>query len=121
MPATAVGKAKGSSIRPPIICLPGKEYLTKVHARISPKKQLITAAIKEHRMLVPKAFSTLESVIMAINVEGGSLKEQTRTDASGIIINIESIKIVIPRVSPNPGITFFRLLFLFPNNVFIRS
>ena len=107
IPATAVGRAKGSSIRPSIILFPGKEYRTKVQARMRPKRLLITAAIKEHKMLVPKAFTTLESVIIDQKAEGDNRRERTNTDARGISMKIESIKTVIPRVRPKPGIMCF--------------
>ena len=45
IPATAVGSAKGSSIIPFIICLPGKLYLTRTHASIVPITASISAAI----------------------------------------------------------------------------
>ena len=45
IPATAVGSANGSSIIPFIICLPGKLYLTRTHARIVPITASISAAI----------------------------------------------------------------------------
>ena len=105
MPATAVGRAKGSSIRPSIILFPGKEYRTRVHARMRPKTQFIMAAMKEHKILVIKAFSTLESVIIDINVLGERRREHKSTDANGISIKTDSMAMVIPRVKPNPGIT----------------
>ena len=52
IPATAVGRAKGSSIIPSISLLPGKSYFTSTHARIVPIIPFITAAAKAHTKLV---------------------------------------------------------------------
>ena len=52
IPATAVGRAKGSSIIPSISLLPGKSYFTSTHARTVPIIPFITAAAKAHTKLV---------------------------------------------------------------------
>ena len=44
IPATAVGSAKGSSIIPSKMRLPGNSYLTSTHASISPITALIADA-----------------------------------------------------------------------------
>ena len=55
MPATAVGIAKGSSIRPSNSLFPGKSYLTSTHASISPNTTLTNAAIKDVETLTRRA------------------------------------------------------------------
>ena len=52
IPATAVGSAKGSSIIPSMIRLPGNSYLTNTHARMVPIMPLITDAAKADMKLV---------------------------------------------------------------------
>jgi len=114
MPATAVGRQKGSSITPSKILFPGKSYRTKTQASMMPKKQLISAAIKEQVMLVAKAKSTFSLVKSLANCAGESLREYKSTDTRGIRIRTESISTVIPRDRPKPGITRSdRLSFIF--------
>ncbi len=51
IPATAVGRAKGSSMMPSKNRLPGNSYRTSIQAKIKPMTALITAAIRAVEML----------------------------------------------------------------------
>ena len=120
MPATAVGRANGSSINPSIKRFPGNSYLTSVHAIITPNILLIIAATSEHPILVTNAFLTLSLVIVSINSAGDSFNEYTRTDTSGISTITDNIVITMPIFSPNPGITLVLFVYFIKIRSFVK-
>ena len=98
IPATAVGRQNGSSMNPSSIFLPGKSYLTSVHAIIRPNTVLTIAAMNEQPMLVLNAFSTFFFRSRCQNSPGESFSDDTSTDASGIRTISDSIAMTIPSV-----------------------
>ena len=109
MPATAVGNAKGISIRPLIIIFPGNSYRTSTHAIKTPKTTLIIAAIHDVPILVANAYNTLGAVISRHHSSIGIVVANHTIDDRGINTNNEIMESVIPNVIPNPGISVFSL------------
>ncbi len=65
---------------------------------ITPNIQLISAATREHRMLVRKACRMFGLVTSRKNSDGDNFSAYTSTDANGISTMSESIVTVIPKV-----------------------
>jgi len=68
IPATAVGRAKGKSIKPSTSFLPQKSYLSKTHARRSPKTTFIAAAKKDVPKDILSEASTLSEETISQNL-----------------------------------------------------
>ena len=104
IPATAVGRAKGSSIILFSNAFPGNVYRTSTQAKINPNTTLIAAAIAAVPKLVLKACMTFAFVSNTFHVSQGKDNPWENTDPKGIMIQIDNKAIVMPKDKPIPGI-----------------
>jgi hypothetical protein len=105
IPATAVGRAKGKSIKPSMILRPGNEYLSRTHAIRSPKIEFTAAAIKEVLKDTLREASTLGEETISQNDFHPILELLTKTIETGIKTSKLRYSKEKPIVIPNPGIT----------------
>ena len=112
IPATAVGKANGSSIIPSIKRLSGNVYFTSTHASTTPITALISDATNAVTKLTLKLDKTLSRVIVSMISLKLICAENTTSDASGISTTTLKIVSVMPVVRPKPGMTLLFVLFI---------
>ena len=93
--------------------LSGKSYLTRTHAKITPKMLFIKVAMNEHIKLTLYADSNLLLVMVSKKLEKFCPEVYTTTDATGISTIILNIASVTPKDNLKLGITLIFLLFLF--------
>src|SRR5712692_1083950 len=105
MPATAVGKANGTSTMASMIRRPGNSYRVSAQTTISPNTRFTAAARIDNPNDSSSACRTRGLVTMRRNRSSVSSVARRNSAASGMSTISDSQSSVVPIVIPNPGIT----------------